>query len=189
MRGLEGEGSEIGVHGSYTSLDEPDGLAAEFGRFREQGFEPAGTRQHWLRFTLDRLIPEVEKCGALYDSSLGWADRIGFRAGACFAYPPYDFEHERPAGFLEIPLIVMDQALLSMNGASELLAVSRKYGWGGVSFLWHPTAFGGGQLPQEIGRAFWKLLDENCSDSTWVSAETFVRCVRRHYEAVGLLCA
>ena len=57
MAALERQGFEVGVHGSYTSLDEPSELAAQFDSMRARGFRPLGGRQHWLRFTLDRLIP------------------------------------------------------------------------------------------------------------------------------------
>lgn len=198
MRSLELQGMEIGVHGSYTSLDGPQGLAFEFAQLRQLDFCPQGSRQHWLRFTLDRLIPACERAQALYDTSLGWSECIGFRGGACFAFPPYNFTEERAAGFLEIPLVVMDGNLLKRGGseedwynqATEVLSTSRQYGWGGFSVLWHPTAFGGGQMPYGIAEVFWKLVDhrEEWKDS-WVSAADFVRSVHKRYVDVGLLSA
>jgi hypothetical protein len=188
--------SEVGVHGSYTSLDHENQLKREFGRLRRLGLRPIGGRQHWLRFTLDRLIPEVECAGADYDCSLGWSDKIGFRAGACFAFPPYDFAHERPAQFLEFPLVMMDQALLDADAramgmaesAAALLAVSRSYGWGGVSVLWHPAAFGGGQLSEEVGRVFYRLLELRAkTNDVWMSGEQFLSLAQKRFRRVGLL--
>lgn len=196
MASLEREGFEAGVHGSYTSLDEPGGLAAEFDCLRAQGFNPLGGRQHWLRFTLDRLIRAHERAGALYDSSMGWAERVGFRSGACFAFPPYNFKEERPATFIEIPLVAMDLSLQDGGGEESawyrdvagLLSVSRRYGWGGISLLWHPAAFGGGWLSKEVGNVFWRLMDtRNERRETWVSAAEFVQSVRQRYVDVGLL--
>jgi hypothetical protein len=192
---LIAKGMEVGVHGSYSSLDQHDRLRHEFLHCRALGFDPKGGRQHWLRFTLDRLIREVERAGAIYDASLGWGDQAGFRAGACFAFPPYDFEQERPATFLEIPLVIMDKALhvkgkgeeTLYETAAKLLAASRRYGWGGISLLWHPTAFGGCQLSPEIGRVFWKLLDsQEAANDTWTSAADFVSAIRERYSRVGL---
>jgi hypothetical protein len=187
--------AEIGVHASYTSLDHEQQLEREFDGLRQLGFRPSGGRQHWLRFTLDRLIPEIERAGAEYDCSLGWNDRVGFRAGACFTFPPYDFENERPAQFLEIPLVMMDQALLEggaqaetlLRSATTLLSASRANGWGGISVLWHPAAFGGVQLAEEVGQVFWKLLDlrEDASD-VWISGENFLTLVQDRYRRVGL---
>jgi hypothetical protein len=190
------ESAEVGVHGSYTSLDHDRQLKHEFDRLRGMGFRPSGGRQHWLRFTLDRLIPEVERAGIDYDCSLGWSDKIGFRAGACFAFPPYDFAHERPARFLEFPLVMMDQALLATDirakgmaqSAASLLAASRSYGWGGISVLWHPAAFGGGQLSEEVGQAFYHLLGLRArTNDVWTSGEHFLNMSEERFRRVGLL--
>lgn len=190
---LQSMGMDIGVHGSYTSLDTDGGLAGEFEVLQKHGFRPLGGRQHWLRFSLDRLIPAVEKAGALIDTSLGWQNRIGFRAGACFAFPPYNFAEERPARFLELPLAVMDQALppnaeKAFDEVAKLLSSSRMYGWGGISLLWHPAAFGGGQLPIGIGRTFYDLVNVRSEwKDTWLSAWEFVRKVCDRYEEAGLM--
>ena len=195
MRSVESQGMEVALHGSYTSLDRGSGLDSEFKILREQGFEPRGNRQHWLRFTLERLIPAVEQSGALYDSSLGW-DGMGFRAGACFSFPPYNFACERPATFLEIPLAIMEQGMVTggrpesswFDDASRVLSNSRRYGWGGISLLWHPTAFGPSQLPCEIERIYWELIEHRQQwNDTWVSAVDFVKIVSERYINAGLL--
>lgn len=198
LRSLQEQGTEVGVHGSYTSLDTPQGLEEEYAQLRVAGFSPQGGRQHWLRYTLDRLIPAMERVGALYDTSVGWSERIGFRAGACFAFPPYNFAEERPSTFLELPLAIMDQSIQEgldrdkdwYSEAADLLLTSSRYGWGGISLLWHPTAFGGGWLEPEIGNIFWRLVDnrEKWND-TWTSAASFVQTVRHRYVEVGLLPA
>ncbi|MCU1307528.1 MAG: hypothetical protein JWN45_2223 [Acidobacteriaceae bacterium] len=193
MRWLQSTGMEIALHGSYTSLDTCNGLSEEFEILQKHGFQPLGGRQHWLRFSLDRLITAVERAGVLFDTSVGWQDHIGFRAGACFPFPPYNFAEERPARFLEIPLAVMDQALSPIAGeaftaVAKLLASSRMYGWGGISLLWHPTAFGGGQLPIEIGRTFYDLVNARSEwQDTWLSARKFLQIVRHRYIEVGLM--
>ncbi len=196
IRRLVQQGCEVGVHGSYTCLEQSNQLAKEYDSMRALGVTVYGGRQHWLRFTLDHLLPSVEKAGARYDSSLGWSDRFGFRGGACFAFPPYDFEHESPANFLEIPLAMMDQSLHEgfRNAAQgeargqEILATSRRYGWGGVSILWHPAAFGGGWFSTETGDAFWHLLEESEKrEDAWLSASAFLQAVRQRYVEVGLL--
>ncbi len=196
MKKFSAAGMEVAVHGSYTSSETEAGIASEFAALRRAGFAPAGNRQHWLRFTLGRLIPALERAGVEYDSSLGWSDRIGFRAGASFPFPPYNFEEERPAKFLEIPLAVMDQSLRSIGGGkrawyeeiAKLFAISREYPGSAIAVLWHPTAFGGGQLPREIGDTFWRLVDRRVdSGEKWVSGRDCLSCIRPRYEAAGLL--
>jgi hypothetical protein len=197
MRSIELQGMEVALHGSYTSLDRPGGLDSEFQLLRGRQFQPRGNRQHWLRFSLDRLIPEVEQTGALYDTSIGW-NGVGFRAGACFAFPPYNFQHERAATFLEIPLAMMEQGFVTggrpeedwFDDAARILSNSRRYGWGGISLLWHPTAFGGCQLPREVERVFWNLMAHRSEwNDTWMSCLDFVRSVSERYVKAGLLPA
>ncbi|MCU1285422.1 MAG: hypothetical protein JWO13_1772 [Acidobacteriales bacterium] len=189
---LEAFGRDTGLHGSYTSLDRLDGLAEQFQTLRRFGFHATGGRQHWLRFTIDRLISGIERAGALFDTSVGWQDRIGFRAGACFPYPPYNFVEERPARFLELPMIAMDQALSPSAEAataevSDLLVKSRHYGWGGVSVLWHPASFGGGQLSEGIGEAFYKLAGSRTQhQETWIASTELLRKVKDRFIAAGL---
>jgi len=197
MRWLESQGMEIGVHGSYTCLDSSSGFECEVASLRAQGFHPQGGRQHWLRYTLDRLIPALERADVSYDTSLGWSERIGFRAGACFSFPPYNFEQERAASFLEIPMLMMDQALWGEHNEEQLFekavamfATSRRMGWGGVSLLWHPAAFGGGWLSPEVGNIYWRFADRYSSQlERWVNASTFVQSVSQRYVDAGLLPA
>lgn len=195
---LRSQGFEVGVHGTYTSLDRPSGLAEEYSCFRRLGVEVLGGRQHWLRFTLDRLISALEKAGAIYDTSLGWSDRIGYRAGACFPFPPYNFEKEQPANFIELPMAIMDQALQAevknpaewFQTSADLLAQSRRFGWGGISLLWHPAGFGGGWLSPEVGDVYWQLAERQVSwHDTWENAMNFVRLVRQRFVDVGMLSA
>lgn len=195
---LQSQGMEIGIHGSYTSLDTPDGLHRELSQFHSQGLFPEGGRQHWLRYTLERLIPAVEHAGLRYDMSMGWSATIGFRAGACFAFPPYYFAEERAANFLEIPLIVMEQGFDLQRDVSEvmyekataLMSRSRAYGWGGVSLLWHPAAFGDGWLPAQVGDIYWRLAAQRRAwGDEWMRAQDFVATVRQRYVDAGLLQA
>lgn len=193
---LKQRGMEIGLHGSFTSLEESGMLEQERNRLKARGIEALGGRQHWLRFTIGRLISEVENAGLDYDTSIGWSTRTGFRAGACFAFPPYNFAREGPARFLEFPLAVMDQALRTPRGcdgqlfheAAHMVAASRRLGWGGISLLWHPAAFGAGWLPSEIGNVYWKLAEERRRwRDVWLKPSAFLKMARGRYVEAGLL--
>lgn len=198
MRWLESQGMEVGIHHTYTCLDEPGGVAGELALFHSRGFSPRGGRQHWLRYTLDRLIPAVERAGLAYDTSIGYSENLGFRAGACFAFPPYNFEEERAANFVEIPLAMMDQAFPmqhqrpeeSFEAAAALLGASRRLGWGGISLLWHPPALGEGWLPSEVGELYLRLADGRAVwGDEWISPQDFIAAVRHRYVDAGLLPA
>ncbi len=184
-------GVELGVHGSYTSLDAPGRLAEEYARLAAAGHAACGGRQHWLRYAGPALFDELRRAGAAYDCTVGHATRSGFRHGACFPYPPYDFAREEPYPFLELPLVLMDVTLYEYERGSagvheasrSILDRARLYGWGGVSVLWHDTVFGGAQLPRRIGDLYWRL---KAADEQWMGGRELVERVRAHYEAAGL---
>lgn len=198
MRWLEARGMEIGLHGSFTSLEEPGALAEERHSLEAEGLRALGGRQHWLRYTLDRLLPAIENAGLQYDTSIGWSRHIGFRAGACFAFPPYDFTKEGPATFLEFPMVMMDQALdlpgrhrvPIFHELTQMIGNSRRLGWGGISLLWHPAAFGDGWLPNDVGSMYWRLAEERRrSKDVWLKAAQFLELARPRYVEAGLLPA
>jgi hypothetical protein len=194
------KGFSVEVHGSYRSVVEDQTLAEEAGALRDcTGRKPLGNRQHWLRFAEHQvLFDEIERAGLLADSTLGFSEAVGFRNGACFAFPPYNFAQERPCNFLEVPLVLMDGALETearVSGrapeqlAQEVLGESRKYGWGGVSVLWHnpiePLS-----VPEEINAVFWKCAKQKeALGEKWVSLEQFLVCCAERYRRAGLLAS
>jgi hypothetical protein len=194
LRQLQGVGFELGVHGSYTSLHEPGRLVEEYEFLRRFGCEVLGGRQHWLRYRGGALFEELRRAEARYDCTVGYSPRIGFRAGASFPYPPYDFEREQPFPFLELPLVLMDCALYACcrrreaagEAVRRLLRAVREFGWGGVSLLWHDTVFDGGQYPTWLGDLYWQLKEDG---DAWLSCADLIRTVWPRFESVGLLPA
>jgi hypothetical protein len=186
------EGMELGVHGSYTSLARPGGLGAEYDRLEQAtGHRPLGGRQHWLRFHGDELFQALVRAGAGYDCSVGFSRHTGFRTGANFPYPPYDFSREQPFPLVEFPLAVMDIALRQEAGqpgraqalCADLMTLARGWGWGGISVLWHDTVLSGLQIAQEIGDLYWSLPEpEDC----WRSCAELLEAVRPRFAAAGL---
>ena len=80
-----------------------------------------------------------------YDSTLGYADREGFRCGTCMAYPLYDLQQDRPLNVWERPLIVMDGTLQAYRGLTldqALQSMKQLFGrsmavGGDFVLLWH----------------------------------------------------
>src|SRR5262249_31185171 len=191
------KGFSVGLHGSYRSVEEHR-LRSEAALLKER-FDnpPVANRQHWLRFASQRaLFREVACGGILADSSLGFPETVGFRNGASFAFPPYDFDQERPHRFLEVPLVLMDGGLEAearrlgaspQEIANEVLTQSRNIGWGGISVLWHnpiePLS-----VPREINAAFWRLAaDRQSHAETWLTFHEFLKAVLPRYQQAGLL--
>jgi hypothetical protein len=188
-------GCRIGLHGSYRSVVENADLKSEADALEAAiGVKPRGGRQHWLRFDRhDKLFGKVEEAEFVYDSTLGFSHTVGFRNGACFAFPPYDFEREEPYPFLEIPLAVMDSALsrYSVERAARLtdtvLQESRARGWGGIALLWH-NPFEPLAVSEGVNRIFWEQLKTRAQhQECWMSAEDFLALSLTRYQRAGLL--
>lgn len=191
-------GFSVGIHGSYRSVTEDRTLAAEACELAGcSGRKPLANRQHWLRFQKhEDLFGEVERAALLCDSTLGFPDRIGFRNGASFAFPPYDFVNERPHRFLEIPLVIMDGSLEAASRnlredpqqmAEEVLRESRNLGWGGISVLWH-NPMESLSVPSQINHVFWNCAKQQGKfHEQWMSSDQFLVGSLPRFQAAGLL--
>lgn len=136
---------EMGIHPGYYTFLAPEKLIAEVEKLRcVLGDQELGGRQHFLRWSPATWL-HWEMAGLGYDSSVGFADQIGFRAGTSFPYRPWLLDLNREADLLEIPLLVMDATLTSyLNLAYEdslatvrdVIACCKKVG-GVFAFLWH----------------------------------------------------
>lgn len=189
---LSQQGFEIGVHGSYTSLDLPGRLAEEYASLAEFGWQAVGSRQHWLRYQGGELFDALLEANAAYDCTVGYSQRLGFRSGACFPYPPYCFETESAYPLLELPMVMMNNSIYhqykhcrreAQAGCRSLLETVREFGWGGVSILWHDTGFGGEQFPHWSGELYWDLK----ADDLWRSGGEVARIASDRFAQAGLL--
>jgi hypothetical protein len=140
---------DLGVHPSHYTLGEPARLRREVDAIRHfLGGTALGGRQHHLRWSPESWL-DWERSGLAYDSSVGFADAPGFRAGTCFPYRPWLLWLDREAKLLELPLVVMDTTLLryqslsrsaARDSVTHLLGVCQSVG-GVFTLLWHNTNF------------------------------------------------
>jgi peptidoglycan/xylan/chitin deacetylase (PgdA/CDA1 family) len=118
LREIHERGHDVGLHASYATFRSAALLRSEFDVLRAvcraAGFEQEtwGVRQHYLRFENPQTWQHQEAAGFEHDSTLGFADRIGFRAGTGREYPLFDLLERRTMRLRERPLIVMDATLL-----------------------------------------------------------------------------
>jgi hypothetical protein len=98
-------GCEVALHGIDAWIDSSKGIE-ELGEIqRLTGVSKIGVRMHWLYY--DRQSPSaLENAGAIYDSTAGYNETVGYRAGTTQAYKPLEARE-----LLELPLHVMDTAL------------------------------------------------------------------------------
>jgi hypothetical protein len=161
-------GSEVGLHGSYLAAEDMAKLAAEKEIVDGLAGQVTGHRYHYLRVDPHRNLVPLGSLGFRYDTTLGFSDAVGFRAGIAQPFHPWDFEKEEPAAIVEVPLAAMDatlaearyQGLSPAQAKPQLIALldwAAEHG-GGFSILWHPDRF---DAPSARGwdRLYFELLD------------------------------
>lgn len=102
-------GDRVGLHGSYTSSDTTGRLQAELAELgaRTGGSHP-DHRFHYLRHRPVEAWPLLGRTGIRSDSSLGFPEQPGFRAGTAHPYRAWDHEAGAPLDVVVIPLALMD---------------------------------------------------------------------------------
>lgn len=161
-------GSEVGLHGSYLAAEDLDRLARERLLLAQLDGPLIGHRYHYLRVDPHRNLAPLAGIGFRYDTSLGFPDALGFRAGIAHPFRPWDFTVDRPANLVEVPLAVMDATLAEERYAAlsaaeakprvlALLDWAAEHG-GAFSILWHPERFDG---PSARGwdRLYFELIE------------------------------
>ena len=157
------DGIEIGLHPAYETFGSQSRLDDELSRLRRYvGDRPIGGRQHYLRWN-PSTWKSWETAGLAYDSSVGFADAIGYRAGTATPYHPWLLDDDRESGLLEIPLLVMDCTPIAYMrlGKDDALArissiIDRCRLLGGVfTLLWHNTSI----VEQPYRNLYPRILD------------------------------
>ncbi len=155
-----------------------------------------GVRMHWLYFA--QGSPQALEQGNLcYDSTVGYNDAIGFRAGTAQV-----FRLLRSDALLELPLIVQDTALFypERMGLSEKTAMDRcrqifehAAKWGGaVTVNWHTRSLSPERLWGNFYKQFlqemrqFRVLFVTAGDAVqWFRARRSVNIEEVHVSRVG----
>ncbi|HVN66415.1 MAG TPA: hypothetical protein VMT31_07375, partial [Methanomicrobiales archaeon] len=99
------DGWEAGVHG----IDNWASVQAGREEMQALGLEKAGNRVHWL-IRDEESWKHLDEAGYAYDSTFGYDDDVGFRAGTLQVYRP------RGVGtLLELPLHIQDLGLFGKS--------------------------------------------------------------------------
>ncbi len=144
---IDARGFEIAIHGSFGTSTNLSQLSKELKKMPHV----YGNRFHFLKW--DTLLSGgvIEKAALRYDSTLGFAEHIGFRHSYCFPFRPFDHDKGEAFKFLEIPLNVMDTTywLKDYMGLEKseipeslrsLFTEVDKFG-GCMTLLWHNNTF------------------------------------------------
>jgi peptidoglycan/xylan/chitin deacetylase (PgdA/CDA1 family) len=161
LRKLVSAGCEIGLHGIDAWCDSARG-GAELEEIRRlTGESKIGVRMHWLYY--DQQSPlMLERAEAAYDSTIGYNETVGYRAGTTQVYKPLGVSR-----LLELPLHVMDTAMfypahlgLSTSKAKKILGqmVDNAFKHGGcLTVNWHDRSL----APERLWYASYRDLVED----------------------------
>jgi hypothetical protein len=162
-------GHEIGYHAGFDTYRDAERTGEEFRRLRTAASEIGvsqsrwGGRQHYLRWESPTTWANWEQAGLDYDSTVGFADKVGFRVGTCHEFPTFHVRERRTLRLRERPLLVMDRTLfdymqLSAEAAQDaVLEVARecRRAAGTLTLLWHNST-----LPMAKQRRWYEALVE-----------------------------
>jgi hypothetical protein len=162
-------GREIGVHGVDAWLDINEGRKERERVSQSLGTTELGVRMHWLFFN-ENSPALLDRAGFSYDTTVGYTETIGYKAGTMQAYKPLG-----TANLLELPLHVMDTALfypsylnLNEEEASRLVRnlINDAERLGGVLTInWHDRSI----APERLwGDFYLRLLGELKSRGAWL---------------------
>ena len=148
VEAIQDAGGEVGLHGSYTAADDAARLAEEKAKLEALAGPVEGHRYHYLRGDPHRNIARLP---FRYDTTLGFPDALGFRAGIARPFHLWDFERDAPADVLELPLAAMDATLaeeryLGLSAKRAEPQLTALLDWaaangGAFAILWHPDRF------------------------------------------------
>jgi hypothetical protein len=115
-------GFEVGMHSSYLAYQSIGRFLREKQTIEESLREPVfGNRHHYWHMNPDNPSETAaihEEIGLLYDSSICFAKRSGFRFGICSPFHLYDRIGHREVKGLELPTCLMDDHLFKYVGLS-----------------------------------------------------------------------
>jgi hypothetical protein len=165
---LQRAGCEVGVHGIDAWHSVEKGTEERQRVDSVSGNSAAGIRMHWLLSDAD-TIRVLEEAGYDYDSTVGYNETPGYRAGTSQVYQPIGAKR-----LLELPMHIQDGALffpqrldLPDTSAWDLCARfihhARTHG-GVLTTIWHDRSHG----PERFWGDFYKrLVGELKTQDVW----------------------
>ncbi len=183
---LKSADCEIGLHGIDAWLDSSKGREELEHIRRITGMQDIGVRMHWL-YQNEQSPVILEKAGVDYDSTVGYNETVGYRAGTTQSYKPLGTTR-----LLELPLNIMDTALFfpahldlspreARKRVGSIIENAVRFG-GSVTVNWHDRSI----APERLwGDFYLDLVDELKKQGAWFStASQAVSWFRKRRSAV-----
>lgn len=158
LKEIHDRGHEIGLHPGYNCFNDPSNFKRAVENLKSIlqaaniNQQKLGGRMHYLRWDHTQTPQLWDNNGMDYDSTLGFADKPGFRCGTCHEFPIFDLTKRQCLKLRERPLITMESTIIEAK--YENLSYSEesyqkfqfyrntchKYG-GTYTLLWHNSFF------------------------------------------------
>ena len=187
LTALAKAGFEVGLHGLDAWTGPADATAERSDIRTASGGDASGVRMHWLYFS-DKTYETLEGAGFGYDSTFGFNDAVGFRAGTGQVFRPLGANH-----LVEIPPTIQDTALFytrrmhldeaqAFAVCEQVIAEACAFG-GGITLLWHLRSIG----PERWWNDFYRrLLDHLETEGAWLAPAAEIVEFYRRRRAVAL---
>lgn len=145
LKMLKENNNGIGMHTNYYYYNDCEKVFKDkksLEKFLQQ--EVVCCRNHYLRFNIPDSWEVLSNINMKYDTTLGYSDDNGFRAGTCLSFIPFNLNSNSLISIYEVPLAIMDILVMENNYSYEekfnkvkaILDYSKKYK-GTISVLWH----------------------------------------------------
>jgi hypothetical protein len=142
--------TKTGIHLSFKSHISSKKSQEEIKRLTEITGKPTiSNRFHYLRFQTPNSFKRLEELGIKEDYSMGYAGRVGFRAGTCTPYYFFNVKSNEQTNLKIVPFAFMDTTFThyyrienerSIAKILELIAAVKKVE-GSLVGLWHNSSF------------------------------------------------
>jgi hypothetical protein len=104
--------ADVGIHPSYASHDKPEKLSVEFTRLSKVIHQPVTkSRFHFIKISLPKSYRELIENEASEDYTMGYASKMGFRAGVCHPFKFYDLDYDASTNLTVYPFYLMEATI------------------------------------------------------------------------------
>lgn len=138
---------QTGIHYNYDTFLDSSRFCEQQNELERISDRPmVAGRAHYLRFDAARSPAFFDRHGIRVDESAGYPDRIGYRCGIGGCFQPHNPASRAALDIVEVPMNVMDGALVAQYGTESVAAFERmlthlsRVG-GALSLVFHPGLF------------------------------------------------
>lgn len=156
---------EVAFHGTRGAFRDLKEFKRQLASFETRlGYRLLGVRHHYLMFRHGQSFEIAADAGMLYDATLGFGDRVGYRNGIASPFFPYPVTH-KAGKIVAVPLHFMDNVFTRMDEPPDTVIrritetyIFAKAAGGLFSMLIHPGNMDTSEMPP-LSRFYHSFLN------------------------------